>query len=133
VLAVIAVVVAVIGAQTASAAPPSGKKITRTVRALMERYPLRSTLFGVWVDGRRLASGALGEAQPGAPATKADHFRIGNVTESITATLLLRLVDQERVSLDDPLSRWFPNLPNAGQVTVGMLPVAFRAIPTTSS
>jgi CubicO group peptidase (beta-lactamase class C family) len=132
-LALTAVVVAVSGVPTASAAPPSGKKITRTVRALMERYPLRSTLFGVWVDGRRLASGALGEAQPGAPATKADHFRIGNVTESITATLLLRLVDQERVSLDDPLSRWFPNLPNAGQVTVGMLPVAFRAIPTTSS
>jgi hypothetical protein len=29
---------------------------------LMERYPLRSTMFGVWVDGRRLASGALGDA-----------------------------------------------------------------------
>jgi hypothetical protein len=61
-LPVIAVVVAVSGAQTASAAPPSGKKITRTVRALMERYPLRSTVFGVWINGRRLASGALGES-----------------------------------------------------------------------
>jgi D-alanyl-D-alanine carboxypeptidase len=121
VLAVIAVVVAGIGAQTASAAPPSGKKITRTVRALMERYPLRSTLFGVWINGRRVAIGALGESQPGVPATKADHFRIGNTTESFTTTLLLRLVDQGRVRLEDPLSRWFPNLPNAGQVTVGML------------
>jgi D-alanyl-D-alanine carboxypeptidase len=120
-LAVIAVVVAVSGVQTVSAAPPSGKKTTRTVRALMERYPLRSTLFGVWVDGRRVASGALGESQPGVPATNGDHFRIGNVTESIMTTLLLRLVDQRRVRLDDPLSRWFPNLPNAGQVTVGML------------
>jgi CubicO group peptidase (beta-lactamase class C family) len=44
-LAVVAVVVALSGAQTASAAPPSGKKSTRAVRALMERYPLRSTLF----------------------------------------------------------------------------------------
>jgi D-alanyl-D-alanine carboxypeptidase len=122
VLALVATIMAVSAAQTASAAPPSGKRITRTVRALMERYPLRSTLFGVWVDGRRVASGALGEAQPGVPATRADHFRIGNVTESITTTLLLRLVDQGRVRLEDPLSRWFPNLPNAGQVTVGMLP-----------
>jgi D-alanyl-D-alanine carboxypeptidase len=121
VLAVIAVVVAGIGAQTASAAPPSGKKITRTVRALMDKYPLRSTLFGVWINGRRLASGALGESQPGVPATRADHFRIGNVTESFTATLLLRLVDQGRVRLEDPLSRWFPRLPGAGQVTLGML------------
>ena len=62
VLAVIAVVVAGIGAQTANAAPPSGKKITQTVRALMDKYPLRSTLFGVWINGRRLASGALGDA-----------------------------------------------------------------------
>jgi D-alanyl-D-alanine carboxypeptidase len=120
-LAVIAVVVAVSGPQTATAAPPSGKKITRTVRALMERYPLRSTLFGVWINGRRLASGALGESQPGVPATKADHFRIGNVTESLMTTLLLRLVDQGRVRLDDPLSNWFPSLPNAAQVTLGML------------
>jgi D-alanyl-D-alanine carboxypeptidase len=121
VLAVVAVVVAAAGAQAASAAPPSGKKITRTVRALMDRYPLRSTLFGVWVDGRRLAGGALGESQPGVRATTRDHFRIGNVTESFTATLLLRLVDQGRMRLEDPLSRWFPSLPNAGQVTVGML------------
>jgi D-alanyl-D-alanine carboxypeptidase len=120
-LAVIAVVVAVSGAQTASAAPPSGKKITRTVRALMERYPLRSTVFGVWVNGRRLASGALGEPQPGVPATRADHFRIGNTTESFTTTLLLRLVDQGRLRLEDPLARWFPRLPGAGQVTLGML------------
>jgi D-alanyl-D-alanine carboxypeptidase len=120
-LAVVAVVVAVAGAHTATAAPPSGKKITRTVRALMKRYPLRSTLFGVWVDGRRLASGALGQSRPGVRATTADHFRIGNVTESLTTTLLLRLVDQGRVRLEDPLSRWFPRLPNAGQVTVGML------------
>jgi D-alanyl-D-alanine carboxypeptidase len=120
-LAMIAVVVAVSSAQTASAAPPSGKKITRTVRALMDRYPLRSTVFGVWINGRRVASGALGESQPGVSATRADHFRIGNVTESFMTTLLLRLVDQGRVRLEDPLSRWFPRLPGADQVTVGML------------
>jgi D-alanyl-D-alanine carboxypeptidase len=121
VLALTAVMIAVIAAPTASAAAPNGKRIERTVRVLMERYPLRSTLFGVWVDGRRLASGALGASRPGVRATTRDHFRIGNVTESLTTTLLLRLVDQGRVRLEDPVSRWFPNLPNAGQVTVGML------------
>ena len=132
-LAVVAVVVAGIGVPMASAAPPSGKKIERTVRALMERYPLRSTLFGVWVNGRRLAGGALGESQPGVAATKADHFRIGNVTESFTTTLLLRLVDQGRVRLEDPLSTWFPNLPMQGRSPSECWPAAFRAIPTTSS
>ena len=109
------------GGQSASAATPSGKKVTRTVRALSEKYPLRSTLFGVWKKGRRLASGALGWSRPGVPATRADHFRIGNVTESLTTTLLLQLVDEGRLSLDDPLANWFPNLPGAQQVTLGML------------
>jgi D-alanyl-D-alanine carboxypeptidase len=120
-LALLAVVLVVSSGRAANAATPSGKKITRTVRALTERYPLRSTLFGVWVNGRRLATGALGESQPGVPASRADHFRIGNVTESLTTTLLLQLVDQGRLRVDDPLSRWFPRLPRARQVTLGML------------
>ena len=120
-LALTAVTMVIGGGQSASAATPSGKKITRTVRAVTEKYPVRSTLFGVWKNGRRLASGALGESRPGVPATRADHFRIGNVTESLTTTLLLQLVDDGRLSLDDPLSNWFPNLPGAQQVTLGML------------
>jgi hypothetical protein len=79
-LALIAVMMAVTSAQGAGAATPSGRKFARTVRALKERYPLRSVLFGVWVNGRRLAGGALGESQPGVPATMRDHFRIGITT-----------------------------------------------------
>jgi D-alanyl-D-alanine carboxypeptidase len=33
----------------------------------------------------------------------------------------LRLVDEGRLRLEDPLSNWFPRLPGAGQVTLGML------------
>ena len=121
VLAVLSVVFAVGGSQTASAANPSGKKITRAARAVTEKYPVRSTIFGVWKDGRRLASGALGESRPGVAATRGDHFRIGNATESLIVTLLLQLVDDGRLNLDDPLSNWFPSLPGAQQVTLGML------------
>ena len=131
-LAVIAVIMAVGGAQSASAATPSGKTIARTVRVLKERYGLRSVLYGVWVNGGRLASGALGESRPGVAATSADHFRIGNTTESFTTTLLLQLVDQGRVRLDDPVPNWFPSLAGAEQVTSGCSPQAPRGIPTTS-
>ena len=36
-------------------------------------------------------------------------------------TLLLMLVEQKRISLDDGISRWFPQLLAADQVTVRML------------
>ncbi len=120
-LAVIAVTMAGSGAQAASGANPSVEKIARTVHGLKTRYGLRSVLFGVWVNGRPLTSGALGESQPGVRATRTDQFRIGNTTESFTTTLLLQLVDEGRVRLDDPLSKWFPRFPRANQVTVGML------------
>jgi CubicO group peptidase (beta-lactamase class C family) len=107
--------------QTATAAGPSGRAVARAVRVLMHRYPLRSVVYGVWINGRRLITGALGESQPGVAASTADHFRIGNTTESFTTTLLLQLVDERRVRLDDPLSRWLPRLPHARQVTLGML------------
>jgi D-alanyl-D-alanine carboxypeptidase len=120
-LLVAAMVLLVGGAQMASAAPPRGKEVARTVRALNGKYKLSATMFGVWIGGRPLTTGALGEAQPGVPARTADHFRIGNVTETFTTTLLLQYVEQGRVSLNDPLSKWFPSLPGSHQVTLGML------------
>lgn len=120
-VALLSVVMAVSVAQTATAAPPTGGRVAQAVRVLMHRYPLRSVLYGVWINGRPLVVGAVGESQPGVAASTADHFRIGNTTESFTTTLLLQLVDERRVRLSDPLSKWFPKLPHARQVTLGML------------
>ncbi len=127
--ALIVAVISIGGVQRASAAAPSAKRITETVSALSEKYPVRSTLYGVWVDGRPLVTGALGKARPGVAATKAAHFRIGNATESFTTSLLLQFVDDGLVSLDDPISRWLPDLPGAQEVTVGMLARSISGYP----
>jgi len=37
------------------------------------------------------------------------------------ATLLLKLVDENKVSLDDKLSKWLPEVPHADRVTLGQL------------
>jgi CubicO group peptidase (beta-lactamase class C family) len=49
------------------------------------------------------------------------HFRNGAVAIFYVATLLLRLVDQGVITLDDPLSTWLPELPDAERVTLRML------------
>ena len=116
-----ALLLATCASQTAGAVAVGGKQVTRAVERQYEKFPVRSTIYGVWVDGRPVVRGALGRAEPGVAATTKDHFRIGNVTESMTVTLLLQLVDEGRVSLDDPISTWFPDLPRADEVTVGML------------
>ncbi|MFH1475725.1 MAG: serine hydrolase domain-containing protein [Chloroflexota bacterium] len=48
-------------------------------------------------------------------------FAIASVTKTFTAALILRYVDQGRIRLDDPLSRWLPEWPNARKITVRML------------
>ena len=35
-----------------------------------------------------------------------DHFRIGSITKTFTATLLLILADEKKLGLDDPVSKY---------------------------
>src|SRR5262249_50509852 len=100
---------------------PKAAQVAVLVEELRRRYKLNASIFGVWEGGDQLATGAIGEALPGVPATRDLHFRICNVTESMTTTLLLKYVDEGKLSLDDPVSKWFPSIPRSEQITLGML------------
>jgi D-alanyl-D-alanine carboxypeptidase len=111
-------------AEASAGASRSGREASRiavSMRQLFRANGLNSMVFGVWVRGRPVVTGALGSAMQGVPATRAMHFRIGNVTEAMTTTLLLRDVEQRKAKLSDPVSKWFPGLPRARQVTLRML------------
>jgi CubicO group peptidase (beta-lactamase class C family) len=49
------------------------------------------------------------------------HFRNGAVAISYMSTLLLQLVDQKKITLNDKLSEWLPDLPGADRVSLRML------------
>jgi D-alanyl-D-alanine carboxypeptidase len=100
---------------------PRAKRVASLIAQLRRKYNLYASIFEVWRGSKPIASGAFGSALPGVPASVADHFRISDVTETFTSTLLLRLVEQGKVSLDDPISKWLPSLPRANRVTDGML------------
>src|SRR5206468_2267838 len=44
-----------------------------------------------------------------------------SITKTFTATLVLLLREEGRLSLDDPLSRWFPRIPQADRITLRQL------------
>ncbi|MFH1050597.1 MAG: serine hydrolase domain-containing protein [bacterium] len=48
-------------------------------------------------------------------------IRIGSITKTFTATLLLILVDEGKLSLDDKLEKFLPDYPKADQITVRQL------------
>ncbi|MET0325449.1 MAG: serine hydrolase domain-containing protein [Ilumatobacteraceae bacterium] len=55
------------------------------------------------------------------PLTTDDHFRIGSNTKTMTGTALLQLVDAGLVALDDPVSRYRPDVPDGDRITVAQL------------
>jgi D-alanyl-D-alanine carboxypeptidase len=67
------------------------------------------------------ASG-LGDLRARRPARPLDRFRIGSVTKSFVATVVLQLVGEGRLGLDDRLQRWLPGLvPDGERITVRQL------------
>jgi D-alanyl-D-alanine carboxypeptidase len=44
-----------------------------------------------------------------------------SVGKALTATVVMQLVDEGRLRLDDPLSRWVPGIPNAAVITIDHL------------
>jgi CubicO group peptidase (beta-lactamase class C family) len=95
--------------------------VMRIVRDAMAQARLRAVIVRVTVDGKEIVTQALGESMTGVPATPAMHFRNGAVAISYVSTLLLRLVDENKVSLDERLSKWLPHIPHADRVTLGQL------------
>ena len=87
---------------------------------MAERH-LKAVIVRVTVDGKEVLTQAVGDSMTGVPATPQMHFRNGAVAISYVSTLLLKLVDDKKVSLDDKMSKWLPDFPHADQVTLGQL------------
>lgn len=66
--------------------------------------------------GEIVFSGAQGlaDVETGRPITVDTVFRLGSITKQFTAALLLKLVDDGKLSLDDPLSKFLPAYPEPG-------------------
>jgi D-alanyl-D-alanine carboxypeptidase len=67
------------------------------------------------------ASG-LGDLHAKRPARAGDRFRIGSVTKSFVATVVLQLVGEGRLRLDDSLQQWLPGaVPSGQRITIRQL------------
>lgn len=95
--------------------------VMRIVREAMKQDHLKAVIVRVTVDGDEVVTDAVGDSMTGVPATPAMHFRNGAVAISYVSTLLLKLVEENRLGLDDKLSTWLPEVPHSDQVTLRQL------------
>ena len=59
-----------------------------------------------------------GRIDPLTPATPSMRYSIGSISKQFTATAVLLLAEQGKLSLDDPVSRFVPNLTRGSEVTI---------------
>lgn len=107
----------------AGAASTSGQAaaIRTIVRNAIATDHLRAVIVRVTVGNKPVITQAFGSSLTGEPATTSMNFRNGAVAFSYVATLLMEYVDEHKISLSDPVSKWMPSLPEASTVTVKML------------
>lgn len=54
-------------------------------------------------------------------SNKRTKYRIGSITKTFTATIIIQLVDEGKLSLETKLATFFPEIPNASNITIESL------------
>lgn len=90
----------------------------------LQRGPIAGLSIAVVTEGRPIVAKGYGYAdrEAGIVATADTSYPIASVTKHFTAAAILRLAEQGRLSLEDPLSRFFPAArPRIGVLTLRQL------------
>jgi D-alanyl-D-alanine carboxypeptidase len=79
-----------------------------------------SVSFAIVTNGAIAYTNAFGNARlnPTLKASPMMRYSIGSVSKQITATAILMLAEQGKLSLDDPVGRFIPNLTRGNDVTI---------------
>jgi len=116
--------------QSAPLCPSSAAAIEASInRTMAQGAP--GMVVGVDRAGEPLFVRAFGLAdlENNVPVIRGTVFKLASITKQFTAAAVLSLVEDEKISLDDRLSRFVPELPQAGQVTLYQLLVHTSGIP----
>jgi D-alanyl-D-alanine carboxypeptidase len=96
--------------------------LARIVRSTMLGSYYQGMIVGVWTPrGRYVRAFGSGDVARRRPLRITDRFKIGSITKTFTASIVLQLAQERKLSLDDPLSKWKPTIRNAEGITVRQL------------
>jgi D-alanyl-D-alanine carboxypeptidase len=108
---------------TPASTPDYAADLEPRITALMAELQIPGASIWVDVPGRGTWQTALGSTtdQGGRPMSVDDHTKIGSVTKTLTAELVLQLVDERKVGLEDPVTKYLPGVPNGDAISVRQL------------
>jgi len=98
-------------------------KIDKASTDALQRTGVPSASVAVVKDGKIVYVKAYGDAKldPRTPADPKMRYSIGSISKQFTAAALLMLQEQGKLSLDDKVGKYIPDLTRANEVTVRQL------------
>lgn len=111
-------------AQPGPAAQVAEADARQRVSAVFDRLKAKgySGAAAVTLKGRPVFAGASGEAAPGRPWRVEMASDIFSIAKTVIAIAIMKTVEDGKVSLSDPLSKWFPDTPaDKAAITVQQL------------
>jgi D-alanyl-D-alanine carboxypeptidase len=136
--AAIAVAAVVVIAAPASAGASGSGGLGRQLRPLIRQVMHQNAIPGAVVlvrtpHARFLEAFGSRVAGRHVPLRADDEFRVGSNTKTMTGTVILQLVQEGRLKLSDPVSRYLPGVPRGNRITLADLMEMRSGIDTYSN
>jgi D-alanyl-D-alanine carboxypeptidase len=99
-------------------------RIDRIAKQVLEQTGVPSASVAVVQHGKLVYTHAYGSARlataafPAIPATPEMRYSIGSISKQFTATAILLLQEEGKLSLDDPIGKYLPGLTRGDEVTI---------------
>jgi len=104
---------------------PYAAQLQQAIERVLKKHPEHPQLgisAAVVAPGYQLWSGVSGNSQPGQALTPEMLFDAGSIQKNFEAALPLELAQENRLSLDDPISQYLPPYPHVdGAITIRQL------------
>lgn len=88
--------------------------------ARIEQHEQGMGSISLFKDGEEIYQNSIGYADIQNQIAAGAHtkYRIGSISKSFTAAIIMQLIDEGKLTLSSPLADYFPNLPNANEITI---------------
>ena len=106
-------------ASAQSSAPFDGHKMNRFFDSLATYDQVMGSV-SIFQQGEEVYRRSIGYASLASnrKATVRTRYRIGSISKTYTATIILQMAEEGKLTLDTRLAKYFPDIPNAGEITV---------------
>ncbi len=87
---------------------------------ILDKHEQSMGSFSIFQDGKEVYANAIGfiDIDTKKRADTNTIYRIGSISKVFTASIIMRLVEEKKLKLSSPLTRWFPKIKNSSRITI---------------